>query len=187
MKNRLIVITVFSFLILFSISIMILPSFMTKGVSRVKVYKNVNMPLILNSENDIELIFFGYAGCVNICTPRLKDIASWYKKSPYKNRMQVKFMDISKPKDRSLPDAFAKVFDDDFVGVYLSETLIREYTKMFSVYFAKSFIDENKFDHTTNLYLLKRSKEGKVLRFIYSAYPFDFKQISLDIKEISEE
>ena len=73
------------------------------------------------------------------------------------------------------------------MGIYLNKIEIREYTRPFKVYFSQSLIDKNEFDHTANLYLVKREGKKKVLRYVYTTYPFDFKQIDLDIKELLNE
>jgi protein SCO1/2 len=169
--------------------IVIIPTFFTKGVSRLSTDKEVNLPFILNGDKDIELIFFGYAGCSDICTPRLYAINNFYNtlNSKIKEKVIVKFLDISTPYDETLPSRFAQFFNPDFQGVYLAKDVLRDYTKAFNVFFSKSLLDETEYDHTTNLYLLKRNKNTKVIRYIYSAYPYDFKQITLDIEELINE
>jgi len=170
--------------LLLSVLISIAPTFFTKGVSRVSLHQAIELPLILNTDKKIELIFFGYSGCTDICTPRLHTIAKWYDSFKYKDKVQVKFLDISQPYDSFLPNLFARSFHKDFRGVYLTETNLRQYTKAFNVYFSKSLVNKYEFDHTANLYLLKRSKNLKELRYIYTAYPYDLKQINTDIEEL---
>ncbi|MCX6076626.1 MAG: hypothetical protein NTW78_07025, partial [Campylobacterales bacterium] len=45
-----------------SILIVLLPTFFTKNVSRISSDKEINLPLILNDEKGIKLLFFGYSG-----------------------------------------------------------------------------------------------------------------------------
>lgn len=172
-----------------SVLVMILPTFMTKGISRVELHQELQLPLILNDEKDIKILFFGYAGCVDICTPRLQDLATFYATldEKTKKRVSLEFLDISRPADANLPDSFAKFFNNNFKGIYLDDTILRTYTKAFRVYFSQSLLDEKEFDHSANLYLVKKNKDKKELRYIYSAYPFDFEQITLDIEELTNE
>ncbi len=172
-----------------SVLVTILPSFYTKGVSRVELKQDLDLELVLDKSHDIELVFFGYAGCADICTPRLQDLGRWYSTLPQKfqKRMTLKFLDLSTPEDKGVPDVFAKAFHQNFQGVFLDDHILRVYTKAFSVYFSPSLMDENEMDHTAHLYLLKRDKEGKELRFIYTAYPYDFRQIQSDIKALIRE
>ena len=172
-----------------SVLVMILPTFFTKGVSRVELRQELQLPLILNDDKDIKILFFGYAGCADVCTPRLQDLATFYSTldKETKKRVGLEFLDISLPADKSVTHSFANFFNKNFKGIYLSEDVLRTYTKAFRVYFAQSLLDEREFDHSTNLYLIKKNKNKKELRYIYSSYPFDFKQIILDIEELKNE
>ena len=148
------------FVIATSILIMILPSFFSKGVSRISSHKELHLPLILNDEKDIKLVFFGYAGCANICTPRLQDLAKFYKTLDEKiqKRVGLEFLDISRPDDITLSHSFANYFHKDFKGIYLNEKVFRNYTKEFQVYFSQSLFKKKEFDHSTNLYIIKKTK-----------------------------
>lgn len=178
------------FLVFFiSVVIMILPSFSTKGVSRIPLNQDIELGLILDGNHHLELVFFGYAGCQDVCTPRLEKLGEWYRtlSVKMKERVRLKFFDLSIPKDKNLPDAFAKAFHESFKGVYLDAGILRIYTKAFNVYFSRSLIDETEMDHTSHLYLVKKDNRGKQLRFIYTAFPYDFEQIQFDLEEISNE
>ena len=169
-----------------SLGIMILPTLFTKSISRVTLNQELNLPLILNDKKDIEIIFFGYSGCADICTPRLHALAHFYDtlSKSSRQRVGITFLDISLPTSKTLPSQFAKSFHHDFKGIYLKNTVLRDYTKAFRVYFSKSLMDKTEYDHTTNLYIVKKDKTKKEMRFIYTAYPYDFKQINADIKEL---
>lgn len=175
--------------ILFSFLIMLLPTFFTSGVSRVSINKEINLPLILDDEKDIKFIFFGYSGCVDICTPRLEALNKIYGllSSNMRDRVGVEFLDISMPYDKALPDSFAKSFNNDFKGLYLDNKVLREYTRAFDVFFSKSLLDDYEFDHTAHLYIVQKRSGKKMIRYIYSAYPYDEKQILEDIKELMNE
>jgi len=175
--------------VLVSLMVVIIPTFFTKGISRVVLHKAIDLPLILNDEKDIKLLFFGYSGCADICTPRLSMIDKLYDllSSESKRRVGVEFLDISVPVDEELPQRFASFFNKEFKGIYLTKDLLRKYTKAFDVYFSPSLMDKGGFDHTAHLYLLKRSKGSKELRYIYTAYPYDIEQIIKDIQELMNE
>ena len=78
MKKKLYASLILLSIVLVSILIMIIPTFFTNGISRVVLHKEINLPLILNDEKDIALVFFGYSGCSDICTPRLYSINEIY-------------------------------------------------------------------------------------------------------------
>lgn len=177
-------------LVLFvSVAVVILPTFFTKGISRIELRQDLELELILDKNHEIELVFFGYAGCNKICTPRLEELGQWYAKLPDETQghLGLKFLDISTRQEKDLSDDFAKAFHPKFEGVFLDKDIIRLYTKAFNVYFSKSLMDKNELDHTAHLYLVKRDNDQKQLRFIYTAYPYDFKQIRSDIEELIHE
>ena len=177
------------FILAVSVLIMILPSFLTKGVSRVELRQELNLPLVLNDDKNIKLVFFGYAGCTTICTPRLQKLSKFYDSLSQKTKDEVglEFLDISVPADETLPHSFANFFNKDFKGIYLNANEMRDYTRAFNVYFAQSLFDKKEFDHSSNLYIIKKVGDRKELRYVYTAYPFDFKQIKLDIQELQNE
>ena len=189
MKRKIYALGILLLVIIISLLVVILPTFFTKGFSRISLQQKLELPLVLNDSKDIKLVFFGYSGCVDICTPRLQAISKFYNTldEETKEKLGVEFLDISTPGDKTLPQSFASYFHKDFKGIYLEKTILREYTRAFNVYFAQSLMDTTEFDHTSNLYLIKKNKDTKELRFIYTAYPFDFKQIKLDIKELRNE
>ncbi|MFT5661548.1 MAG: protein SCO1/2 [Sulfurimonas sp.] len=189
MKKKIYSSLILLIIISISILVMILPSFLTKGVSRVSLHKELQLPLLLDDEKEIKLVFFGYVGCVDICTPRLQALNEFYNSlsEDAKQTVGITFIDISIPSDTTLPNSFAKFFNKDFKGIYLDNNTMRAYTKAFQVYFSKSLLNKKEFDHSTNLYLIKKENNKKYLRFVYSAYPFDFKQIHSDIEELESE
>ena len=189
MKKKLQSASMIILVVMVSVLIMIIPTFFTKGISRVVLKQEINLPLILDDEQDVKLLFFGYAGCTDICTPRLQYISQFYDtlSVDMKQRVGVEFLDISVPYDAELPSRFAEFFNPDFKGIYLSNEVLREYTKEFNVFFSKSLLDDTEYDHTSNIYILKKTQGKKELRYVYNSYPYDFKQINLDIKGLLDE
>ncbi len=189
MKQKIIGLLLILGVMLLSLMIVILPTFFTKGLSRIELNQTLELPLVLDGKKPIEFIFFGYAGCLDVCTPRLHHLASWYTTlSPEtQQKIGVRFFDLSIPASAEVPDTFAKTFNPDFKGVFLSKNVLRDYTREFSVYFADSLLKKDEMDHTAHLYLVKRDAQGKKLRFIYTAYPYDLKQIQSDIEELLDE
>jgi len=189
MKAKLLSASMLILVVVVSILIMIIPTFFTKGVSRISLNKEVDLPLILNDDKDIGVLFFGYSGCSDICTPRLQSLNKFYEAldTDIKQKIGVEFLDISVPSDSELPSRFAKFFNPDFKGIYLNNSVLREYTKLFNVYFSQSLMDTTEYDHTSNIYIVKKSQNKKELRYIYNSYPYDFKQISSDIRGLINE
>ncbi|MEN8303216.1 MAG: SCO family protein [Campylobacterota bacterium] len=189
MKTKLLSASMIILVVVISILIMIVPTFFTKGISRVALKKEVDLPLILNDDKDVKLLFFGYSGCTDICTPRLQSLNTFFETldEDIKQKVGVEFLDISVPSDSELPSRFAEFFNPNFKGIYLESNLIREYTKLFDVYFAQSLMETTEYDHTVNIYIVKKSQNTKELRYVYNSYPYDFKQINSDIRGLLNE
>lgn len=189
MKRKLLSASILLLVVLVSVLIMIIPTFFTKGISRVSLNKEISLPLILNDNKEVKLLFFGYSGCTDICTPRLYSIDEFYKSIDKSIRLKVgvEFLDISIPNDTSLPSRFAEFFNPEFKGIYLPKEVLRDYTREFDVFFSRSLIDDTEYDHTSHIYLVKRTKDKKEIRYVYSSYPYDFKQMNLDIKGLLNE
>ena len=181
--------SLFLLVVFIAVFVTVVPTFFTKGVSRVTLDQEIKLDKVLSSHNDIEFVFFGYAGCLDVCTPRLQQLGTWFALLPksIQKRVGVRFLDLSVPLDTSVPDTFAKTFHQEFTGEYLSQEVLRRYTKAFNVYFANSLARKDEIDHSANLYLIKRYNTSKKIRFIYTAYPYDFKQIMSDVKELINE
>lgn len=190
MKKKIIPVLLILAVISVSILIVIFPTFSNKGGSHIALKQDLNLERVLDDQQDVELVFFGYAGCIDVCSPRLEALGEWYATLPLATQedIGVRFIDLSVPKDKSLPDTFAKAFHERFKGVFLEDSLLRQYSKAFMVYFSKSLTKDDEIDHSTHLYLVKRNTKGKkILRYIYTAYPYDFTQIQSDIKELINE
>ncbi|MCU7950016.1 MAG: SCO family protein [gamma proteobacterium symbiont of Bathyaustriella thionipta] len=176
-------------LLLLSLLLIFLPSISAEKNGRITINRAINLPLLKQHEKETLLVFFGYSGCVDICTPRLMQIASWYDKLnvSIKKRTTLLFFDLSSPEDKNTPDRFAKTFHNDFHGIYLNRQNINNYVSAFDVYYAQSLFKANEIDHTSHLYLLKKGEKGHDLRTIYSAYPYDLLQVKTDMEGLLNE
>lgn len=180
------------FLIIFTVSLSLLIAvsatfFNTQ--TRISIDQKIELDKVLSRDKKIEIIFFGYTGCIDICTPRLHYLSDMYKKfsKELQQKVDVVFIDISNPVEESLPDQFAKSFHKDFIGEYLHEKNVRNYTRAFSVYFSKSLFDETEYNHTTNLYIVTKKDERKSIRYVYNTYPYDVDTIIQDIQGLIDE
>jgi len=189
MKKKLYGFLLLLFIICISLLIVVLPTFFTKDIGRVAMHQEINLPLLLNTKEDIQIVFFGYSGCVDICMPRISAINKIYSSldAKTKKRVAVAFLDVSSPLNINLPSDFAKSFNEEFEGIYLDKSRVRGYTKEFNVHFSKSLMDDEEYNHTTNLYIIKKAEGKKKIRYIYSAFPYDLKQIQSDIKGLMDE
>lgn len=122
------------------------------------------------------LVFFGYVGCVDICTPRLSELSSEYEKLKEKDiDVQVLFINLTKLEDHTLPDLFAKSFNKDFKGIYLPKDELKGIKKELNVYSAPRLGSSYEVDHTAYLFLFKKNDLKYNLNKIYTKIPFSLK------------
>jgi protein SCO1/2 len=188
-KNRFVGIALILTLILFSLAIIALPTFFIKDGGRVTIDRTISLPLIDQQDTPLLLLFFGYTGCVDICTPRLQQLGSMISELPadIQQRSKLLFFDVSKPEVAQVSDDFAKSFSDRFEGVPINDGRLDQYTRAFDIYYAPSLSDPYEYDHTPHLYMLKKEKNRYHLRHIYYAYPYNEKQLVSDIKALLNE
>ncbi len=189
MKKRLLYLLAFLMIFALSALVVLLPSFFPQGLSRVELHQEIALERVLNGTRDVELVFFGYSGCVDVCTPRLESLGKWYPTLPaeMRKRIGIRFIDLSVPEATDLPHIFATAFHPEFKGVYLKKEALKRYTETFNVYFSSSLFRSGEYDHSTHLYAVKRYADTDRLRFIYPLYPYDFVQIEQDLRQLLDE
>ena len=154
--------------------------FLDKGY--VTLDRELQSPLLDSYSEKNILIFFGYVGCLDICTPRLSELSSEYEKLKEKNiDVQVLFINLTKLEDHTLPDLFAKSFNKDFTGIYLEKDELEDIKKELNVYSAPRLGNSYEVDHTAYLFLFKRTALKYHLNKIYTKIPFSLKLEGKDL------
>lgn len=168
-KDILKIVAIFALFILF---IPLFQSILFQETTAGKIYinKQIEVPYLHASEKKLALVFFGYYGCADICTPFLEKMSKIYESdafSPYKKDIDIYFINLNPSVKKNNPDEFAKYFNSNFKGVYLAHNEIMKIDRSFGLYHAKSL--KNKYDmkHTDSLYLLKKDNMDFTLKYIY--------------------
>ncbi len=139
----------------------------------VEINREIRSTLFDSYDNKNLLIFFGYVGCADICTPRLYELSLIYEKlKDTKIDVQVLFINLTKLEDPEVANLFAKSFNKDFKGIYLQKPELESLKREFNVYSAPALGDPDEVDHTTFLYLLKKVDSKYYLKKIYTKTPF---------------
>jgi protein SCO1/2 len=140
----------------------------------VKVDTPVSSPLFDRFEAPHLLVFFGYAGCAEICTPRLDELAGIYRDFTQQQQADtdVAFINISDVSDPELPGLFAASFHPDFKALTPGKKELHRLMGIFSARYAPSLLEQGEYVHTAFLYLLKRKPAGYALEGIVTDSPF---------------
>ena len=157
---------------LFLLIIPLLQSFFFRYTTdgNIRVDKEVKADFLPKSEKKIILLFFGYYGCGDICTPFLENLSLIYDSKeflPYQKTVDFYFVNLNPRVKKHEPQDFANYFHKNFKGIYLSQEEIMHIDRNFGLYHAVSLQDKNEITHTDNLYLLERVGEKVVLREYY--------------------
>lgn len=158
---------------------------------KITVNKRIEAPYLSENKKKYLLMFFGYVGCVKVCTPILHQLGDFYGSAqfaPLKPYVGFSFVNLMPELEPDQPDFFAKSFNSDFKGVYLDQKELMQIDRQFSLFFAKSISDPGEIDHSDHLYLMERQKGGElILKNIYSTHPVNGKMIIADIRKLQEE
>lgn len=152
---------------------------------RIHIHKPIQMPSHTPALKKQALIFFGYVGCMDVCTPRLHEIAAivnQYEQQTSRRDLDVLFINIDPESTTHEANTFAKAFHPNFIGVTLPKNELMKITSIFNTYFSAGLLDKNEINHTQHLYLLRKdSNQNYYLRNIYIKVPYDRKIILDDL------
>lgn len=159
----------------------------SKGV--VYVNKKIDADFLKTEKGNI-LLYFGYLGCIDVCTPFLQKLSLLYDSNDFKElkgETAIYFVNLTPEVEPELVHRFAQFFNKDFYGVYLSKKELFSLDRNFALFFADDLGDATQINHTDNLYLIKNDNGVKKLKAIYSIHPLRDKKLIDDIISQSKE
>ncbi|ADR34115.1 electron transport protein SCO1/SenC [Sulfuricurvum kujiense DSM 16994] len=180
----------------FIVMILVIPAVQTMlfaghTTGKMVIDKELVAPYLQGSEKEMMLVFFGYVGCVKVCTPILQELDKLYDSKEFaknKGNVDLMFVNLMPELEPDQPDLFAKSFNPSFKGVYLTQKQLMSLDRELGVYFSKSIGDTAEIDHSDNLYLVKKQKDGTlILKSIYSMHPLKSEMLISDIEKMSKE
>lgn len=165
--------------------------FAQQTAGKIIINQPITAPYLKETKKDLTLVFFGYVGCVRVCTPILHQLDDFYDSSsfaPLKPFVGVTFVNLMPELGMNQPQLFAESFNFQFEGVYLTQKELMGIDREFSVFFSKSLSKEGEIDHSDHLYLIEREKSGiVVLKNIYMTHPLNRGLIVSDIQKLLNE
>jgi len=147
-----------------------------------KEVQDIDYAFLKDETKEYVLLFFGYVGCNEICAPSLNEISQIYNKLD-KKKFSFYFMNLQPNTIKEGVDLYAKVFNEDFKGIYLNHKELVDITTKLQVKYLPS--KGNDIDHSGFLYLLEQGTNNLYTqKFMYTARPFDIEYISNDLNNI---
>jgi len=125
--------------------------------------KPINAKYLNVGKKDYILVFYGYVGCIKVCSPVLYDLNRFYSSdsfSKFEPFVDLIFVNLLPNVSKELPDQFAKSFNPKFIGVYLTQKEITGIDKELNLYLDSRADEPFEIDHSDHVYLIKREKNG---------------------------
>lgn len=191
--NKKIVLAITLFIVLMIAVPLLLTLFFSQQTSSGKIVVNsaIDAPYLDHTQKEYTLVFFGYVGCEKICTPILDQLNDFYKSkefSPIKPYTGVSFVNLMPELTPEQPQIFARSFNPDFEGVYLTQKQLMGVDRSFSLFFSKSLMEAGEINHSDHLYLIYHKQGSEIiLKNIYSTHPMNRHQIINDISRYLNE
>ena len=184
--NKKVIFTALLFIFLLIVAPLLQSFFFShQSTGKIVINQSIDAPYLHNADKEYLLLFFGYVGCVKVCTPILHRLDAFYDStefSPLKPFVVVTFVNLMPELEQNQPQLFATSFNPEFEGVYLTQKELMGIDRQFSLFFSKSLSDPNELDHSDHLYLLQRQKNGElILKNIYTTHPLNKMMIIEDI------
>lgn len=157
--------------------------FSSKSNGVITINKEVQVNFIQSDKKHI-LLYFGYVGCANICTPFLSKLSLLYESDKFKilkGDTQVIFVNLNPDTVASQVDMFAKTFNQNFNGIYIPRKEILSIDRNLGLFFSDSLTDKMEINHTDYLYLIDNQKNIKILKNIYFTHPLRSQQLIDDM------
>ena len=185
MKNRNFKILSLGLLFLFFLSVPFLQSFLfsTNNNGTIEINKVIKADFI-QSDKKIILLFFGYVGCKDVCTPFLIELSKLYESQDFdiiRKDVKIIFVNLTPEIEEFQADLFAKYFNDNFDGIYLSKKEILNLDRNFALFFSQDLSDKAALNRTDYLYLITNINNTPYLKNIYSTHPLTEKKLIDDI------
>ncbi|MDD2789934.1 MAG: SCO family protein [Sulfurimonas sp.] len=181
-KKVLLTITLFtSFMLFFLFLQNILFSSTTLENSKIVLNKEVDATFLNAIKEKNVVLFFGYVGCVDVCTPLLQELSTFYTQD-LQDSTAVVFVNLLPAVTSDQPQLFASSFHQKFKGLYLSKKELYDIDRNFSLFYTAGLLDANELSHSDSIYLLTKSEGKRVLKSIYTTHPLNITQLTQDIK-----
>lgn len=154
--------------------------------SKFVINKKVESNILDSVKKQNVILFFGYVGCTDVCTPLLQELNTMYSLDTFKELQDstaIVFVNLIPELKSDQAQLFASFFNENFIGLHLSKQELYTIDRKFSLFYTPSLSNKNELSHSDSLYLLKKTDGAFILKNIYMTHPFNANQLIQDIKE----
>lgn len=121
--------------------------------------KIVHAPFLSDNDRDIAVVFFGFAGCSDVCPAAMSLLEEFVTNPDIQGDLpQVAFIDIDNQSNPKQADAYAKHYHPDFIGYFPSTEEMALFTDTYGL---KVQQRGNRINHQGRAFLLKRNQDQR--------------------------
>lgn len=151
------------------------------GAKELKTDRPFERPINANylyvGKKEYMLVFYGYVGCVKVCSPVLDNLNTFYSSdafSKFEPSVDLIFVNLLPQLSPEQPDQYVKSFNPKFIGVYLTQQQIAGIDKELNLYLSNRADEAFELDHSDHVYLIKREKNGDLMLInTYTTHPLN--------------
>lgn len=138
--------------------------------------------IFANSDNELEIVFFGYVGCATVCPKsmaKLADVMGELEQSGNAPSIGILFADIDLRRKSDVVEKYARQFSDRIRGVVIPEKGYPQLVNDFALRLKRSGGNPQTIYHTDHFFVLQKGAEGWMIRRVLSndIPSSDFKEI----------
>ncbi|MCL4419694.1 SCO family protein [Patescibacteria group bacterium] len=141
----------------------------------------VDFPFLEKESSNIVLVYFGYVGCGDVCSPALQDLSQIYELSKKQGLMSVPsvwFVNMTPNTDTQSVQRWAEYFNPDFNSYAPNQTELVIMIQTLNAVYTQLGL---KAEFCSFLYLLQKKGKGYELVYIYTSVPYHRTLILKDI------
>lgn len=156
--------------------------------SKFVINKKIDSTILDSLKEQNIILFFGYVGCTDICTPLLQGLNAMYSSDAFQELQgstAIVFVNLIPELKSDQAQLFASSFNNKFIGLHLSKKELYTIDRKFSLFYTPSLSNKNELSHSDSIYLLKKRGADTTLKNIYITHPFNANQLIQDIKNNS--
>lgn len=141
----------------------------------------VDFPFLEKENSDIVLVYFGYVGCSDVCSPALQDLSQIYALSKKRKGLlapSVWFVNMTPHMDAYAVQSWVEHFNGEFKSYAPNPIELGKMVQTLNAVYSQL---EARAEHRPYVYLLQKKGKGYELAYIYTSVPYHRTLILKDI------
>lgn len=155
-----------------------------RHAGRSERHVTVDFPFLKNEKSELLLVYFGYVGCIRVCSPALDELAvirRALQSRGLKHVPDIWFVNMTPQLDSLSVKSWVEHFDKNFRSYTPTASELDNMVHTLGLIYTQMGI---KAEHMPYLYLIRKKGESYELVYIYTSSPYNHQLIFKDIGEL---